>query len=38
MSNDKKIMFNDRDLLINIKNGKVVIYNKEKKRHVKLSE
>lgn len=38
MIDDIKIDFKDKDLLINKRNGKVILYNKEKKRHVKLSE
>lgn len=35
---DIQIKFRENDLLINKRNGKVILYNKEKKRHVKLSE
>ena len=38
MFDDITIKFKENDLLINIRNGKVILYNKEKKRHVKLSE
>lgn len=38
MFDDIRIKFKENDLLINIRNEKVIIYNKEKKRHVKLSE
>ena len=34
---DIQIKFRENDLLINKRNGKVILYNKEKKRHVKLS-
>lgn len=38
MIDNIKIEFKENDLLTNIRNGKVILYNKEKKRHVKLSE
>ncbi|EGT3893087.1 radical SAM protein, partial [Clostridioides difficile] len=38
MFDDIQIKFRENDLLINKRNGKVILYNKEKKRHVKLSE
>ena len=38
MFDDITIKFKENYLLINIRNGKVILFNKEKKRHVKLSE
>ncbi|MGL5712136.1 MAG: hypothetical protein ACRCXT_22335 [Paraclostridium sp.] len=38
MIDNIKIEFKVKDLLINKKNKKVILYNKEKLRHVKLSE
>lgn len=38
MFNDIKVKLNTNSLLIYERNGKVIIYNKDRKRHVKLSE
>jgi 2-iminoacetate synthase ThiH len=38
MRDNIKIAFKVEDLLISKKNNRVILYNKEKKRHVKLSE
>jgi radical SAM protein with 4Fe4S-binding SPASM domain len=38
MIDDIRIDFKDKDLLINKRNKKVILYNKDKKRHIKLSD